>query len=447
MFAVKSTGWRSLASAAVLALFILVLSQSFPDAAEGPAFKWGFSERVRQTYISNAFDLSSGNDDDWSFFRVRSQLWCSYHPLEGVKLYAGLNNEHRHWMKSTRGYEDDDFEIDELIFENLYLSADRIGGSPVSIIAGRQNIMYGEGFLFMDGGPIDGSRTAYFNALRVKVTGEKRWVEAHLIMDPQRDDYLPVANSLRRDLVEYDERGAGIYYFDETQKDLRIEAYYVFKNEKDEDGIFPESDIHTAGGRLSGKLAERVSFAAEFAFQSGKRGSDERRAYGGYAHSTLTGPGSMRPRLTAGLIYLSGDDPESERHEGWDPLYSRWPKWSELYIYTQAAHERGVAYWDNLFSPNVRASADLIENITLEASLYWMFAPERDAGSLPFTADKDPIYGAGNNRGMLSIVKLKWKAKKYLSAHMLWERFAPGDFYNEEAEAADFLRWEIYFRY
>jgi len=28
-------------------------------------------------------------------------------------------------------------------------------------------------------------------------------------------------------------------------------------------------------------------------------------------------------------------------------LYSRWPKWSELYIYSQVP-EKGVAYWTNL---------------------------------------------------------------------------------------------------
>ena len=32
--------------------------------------------------------------------------------------------------------------------------------------------------------------------------------------------------------------------------------------------------------------------------------------------------------------------------ENWDPLFSRWPKWSELYIYTQF-RETGVAYWTN----------------------------------------------------------------------------------------------------
>ncbi len=33
---------------------------------------------------------------------------------------------------------------------------------------------------------------------------------------------------------------------------------------------------------------------------------------------------------------MSGDDPSTDDNEGWDPLFSRWPKWSELYIYSLA---------------------------------------------------------------------------------------------------------------
>ncbi|HSG29491.1 MAG TPA: alginate export family protein, partial [Candidatus Krumholzibacterium sp.] len=237
-----------------------------------PSFKWGFRERIRQAYIVNGFDLDGERADDRNYFRFRSQLWASWIPSDGVKLYLGLNNEHRHWLKSERGYEDEDFEIDELIVENLYVTLDRIGGSGFSVIAGRQNIRYGEGFLMLDGGPLDGSRTAYHNAVRVKRQCEKRSIEVHVLRNPSWDHYMPVINTQYKRLIEWDETGAGVYYIDDSMAGKRLEAYYFYKNEKHEDDLLPESDIHTVGARVTGSFREGMPWAAEFAFQAGDRG-------------------------------------------------------------------------------------------------------------------------------------------------------------------------------
>ncbi|MBN2184731.1 MAG: alginate export family protein [Candidatus Krumholzibacteriota bacterium] len=416
-------------------------------AGETDTFKWGFDERIRQTYIENGFDLWDDASDDWNFIRVRTRLWCQWKPAGGVILDAGLNNEHRHWFKSTRGYEDDDFEINELVFEKLCLSINDILGYPVSIIAGRQNIMYGEGFLFMDGGPLDGSRTGYFNAVRMRVEKDKRSFELHLLSDPSWDKYLPTLNCQRQPLIEYDETGAGIYYTDQSLEKHKIEGYYFYKNEKDEDGLVPESDIHTIGGRLSGKTGGCFSYASEWAFQLGGYGNADRKGFGGYLHGTFLSDSRMNPSLTVGVIYLSGDDPETEDYEGWDPLYSRWPKWSELYIYTLATTGKGVAYWENLFAPNIKLTLKPLEDMTAEASLYYMNSPEdppADGRDLPGLG---PVFGEGRVRGFLSAVKISYKMNKNISGHLLWERFDPGDYYNEGTDTANFLRWELFYNF
>ena len=97
-------------------------------AQDEPAFSWGFAERIRQEYLGNVYDLDAGNGDVTNYLRLRSQLQANWVPARGWKVGAVLNNEHRHWFKSTKGFEDEDFEIDEFIVENLYVSADRIGG-------------------------------------------------------------------------------------------------------------------------------------------------------------------------------------------------------------------------------------------------------------------------------------------------------------------------------
>jgi hypothetical protein len=405
-------------------------------------FSFGFRERLRQTYIKNGFDLNSDNADDWNFVRVRTQLWGKWRYRKGWEIHAGINNEHRHWFKSTRGYENRDFEINELVLENLYISADRIAGSPVSVKLGRQNIRYGEGFLMMDASPLDGSRTIYFNGIRVKTEMDGRVLEFHSVANPEWDRYLPVVNSLRRNLVERDERGAGIYYVDDALFDGRLESYYFFKSE-DTPGD-NRDEIHTMGGRVRGEYGEGGIYAAELAFQFGNRAGEKRRAVGGYAHSDYRLMLFMRPVLGAGMIYLSGDDPETAAFEGWNPLYSRWPKWSDLYIYTLASLGRGVAYWENLAAINLKLSLSPSENTAIDATVYYMTAPE---APLVDSSDPAPAVIGGSDRGILSILKFSWSYTEYLSGHLLWERFYPGNYYFDGADPADFLRCQFYFNY
>jgi hypothetical protein len=269
----------------------------------------------------------------------------------------------------------------------------------------------------------------------------------HFLKNPEWDHYLPVANCLYKPLVEYEETGAGLYYTDDSFAGRRIEAYYLFKNEKDEKDVLPESDIHTMGARVSGKHAERLEYAAEFAIQAGDRGGKLRKATGGYARAAWSFPIPFDPSVRGGVIYLSGDDPATGDYEGWNPLYSRWPKWSDLYIYTLAAHENGAAYWDNLMAPNLGVSIKPAGWITLDAAVYFMMAPEDDPDSAPGVSSLDPIFGDGDYRGTLSNIRLTWSAEKYFSGHLQWERFAPGDYYFGGADAADFLRCEFNFRY
>ena len=420
-----------------------VITAQFSDAlaSENSTFQYGFKERVRQTYLKNAFDLEDNKADDTNFIRVRSQLWGEWEPVEGWKLYTQVCNEHRHWFKSTKGYEDEDFKIDELILENLYIAIDRIGGSILSIKVGRQNIMYGESFLMMDGGPLDGSRTGYFNALRLKAETGKKYLEFHLVSDPTWDKYMPVLNSQHKNLIENDEKGAGVYYVDNSLTKKRIEGYYFYKCEN-----YPENgknNIHTTGARLSGEYSHDGSYAAEFALQLGDRFNHNRIGMGGYAHASYGFSTYLNPAISAGLIYLSGDNPKTDEYEGWNPLYSRWPKWSSLYIYPLASFERGVAYWENLIAVNIKLSVNPIDNVNIDASLYYMKAPENSEKGL----SSPIILGTGDERGLLSILKLKWAYTDYLSGHLLWEHFIPGDYYLDGVNPADFLRCELSFKY
>jgi hypothetical protein len=402
---------------------------------------WGFRFRLRETYIVNPFDLTYDNFDDWQFFRFRTQLWGAYIPRESWKIHAMLTNEHRRWLKPQDGPAGGGFTWGEAIFESLYIEGKTLGDTPYGFKAGRQNIFYGEGLICWDGGPLDGSRTAYFNALLLQGDWGKRRLDAHFISDPEKDEYLPVINSQDRPLIEWDEMGAGLYYTDESFDEARFEAYYFYKNEDDPDGVFPESDIHTIGARATGRSWDAFDFGLEFASQIGDRGEANRLAWGGYLWGKYNDPEDVIPLdLGIGGFILSGDKPGTDDYEGWNPVYSRWPKWSELYIYT-LVNERGVAYWENISSGWLNVAWNTHPRVQVDCKLYWMWALEQAPDP------ERPVFGEGKFRGMLSEIKLKWNWTDYLSGHFLWEALMPGDYYAEGSDYSHFLRCELYFKY
>ncbi|MCK4236734.1 MAG: hypothetical protein KAX38_06420, partial [Candidatus Krumholzibacteria bacterium] len=89
-------------------------------------------------------------------------------------------------------------------------------------------------------------------------------------------------NSRRRSLIEWDEKGAGLYFTEGSFSNTKIESYYFYKREKQQDGLVPETRLHTIGARISGSPADCFSFAVEGACQYGHRGNYDRTGFGGY---------------------------------------------------------------------------------------------------------------------------------------------------------------------
>jgi len=110
-------------------------------------------------------------------------------------------------------------------------------------------------------------------------------------------------------------------------------------------------------------------------------------------------------RLTLGSIRLGGDDPETENWEGWDPLFSRWPKWSFSYLYTLIQeHDGRVAYWSNFASLYAALTFNIKNRIDLIVTIHHLTAPELSNGTAPY------LNRTGKNRGTLFVTKT-WNEK------------------------------------
>lgn len=411
------------------------------NAAPAKRLSFYFWERIRQESWDNATSLDDADAASSAYMRLRTSLGARWLPGRAWELQLRLTNENRLYLapKSDPRLKKD-FDLHELFVDQLSLRWRNPGRLRLAVTMGRQDLMLGEGFLVMDGGPLDGSRSAYFNGLRLDYAPSSGSSLAFFfVRQPRTDTLLPVVNDQAQLLVEQEEQGVG-FYFSGTTKGTGLEAY-LFRKDAFAFGPLPGGALHVAGGRVVHPFSQKLSLTAEAALELGTLGARRRSGVGGYFHldhkSGLEFP--LPAQLTLGGIYLSGDDPASARHEGWDPAFSRWPKWSDSLIYLMARETR-VADWTNfvsiygqlLFEPFAKA----------KLSLAWHHL--RAAEMTPANA---VLSGAGRGRGELLILKIAYEIGGNLAGRLIWEHFRPGDFYRAGADPFHWVQFELFFRF
>ena len=443
----KKQEWRGLLI--LLALFAAhpAFAQSAPPAggqtepAKRPPFTFTFTERVRQETSDNVASLNDSLPESSSYVRFRTSFMGQWRPAGGFELGVRLTNENRYYFApKTDPKLHKNYDLNEVFFDDLYLKWTP-GKLPVTITVGRQDIQLGEGFLIYDGSPLDGSRSAYFNALRLDFAlDRKTTLTGFYVYEPKSDKYLPRIHDVGQPLVEQNEEGYG-FYLAGMAESWNYEAY-VFRKNIEVAGALPASRINTAGARLRMPFAETLSLTAEAALQTGSYGALDRLGWGGYFHlDWKTGAALPLPALfILGGIYLSGDDPSTaDTYEGWDPAFSRWPKWGESLVYLLARESR-VSYWSNFNSLYATAQFALADAVRLNLTWQHLGAGQR-------TAPTAFLSGQGTRRGDIGTAKLTYEINKNFQGHIVWDQFRPGDFYFPGAQSYAWVRFEVSVKY
>jgi len=402
------------------------------DDANESKCKINFTERFRFVGWDNTINLDDEAKDPYSFTRHRTSLDMHWLPSANFELGFKVTNEFRVYLSPK----DKDFDINEIFIDNLYLKWKNVASLPLTITLGRQNIVLGEGFVVQDPQPLTGSRSIYFNAARFDLSlGKNHSLTGFVTYVPETDNILPMINDLDQQLVEQAHTGIGLYYTGNF-KPGKLEGYLIHKKTDANDQRPVESNIETVGARFITQLCSRTSMTVEGAYQFGDYGDEDRSAFGGYFHLDYKVPASvpLLKTVTLGGILLSGDDPATAKQEGWDPVFSRWPKWSESYIYT-LVRENGVAYWSNLKSMYITLFSKFNDDISLKLSYFKLCALQYPTAIFP--------GGDGKDRGHLLIARLDIKINKHLDSHFVWEYFAPGNFYYDWADSCHWLRYEL----
>jgi len=402
-------------------------------------FRFGYTQRMRIETWDNTVSFDEDAGAGTSYFRNRTSFSVSWFPKAQFEFTARLTNEFKYYFVPENRH----FNGDEVFFDLLYLKLDTILSQPLNATLGRQNLAFGEGFLVADGGPLDGARSAYFNALRLDyILNNANAIAFFAMYQPVRDDYLPVINYRERDLVEKDEGGIGLYYTGKFSK-TGMDGYWLHKNTFNEEIDSPAERIDCIGARIMHPASKDLTITGEAAYQFGTRIGEELGAFGGYAYAEYaTGWPLHFPRsFTIGTIYLSGDDTNTGKAEGWDPLFSRWPKWSDSYIYAYI-WEGKVAYWSNINSYFFKTAADITEDLTFGFDFHHLLAPYGRSGLIP-----EDVADKNVKRGDLFIGRINYKLGKNATGHVIWESFKPGEYYFDDAHDYSWARMELMLKF
>ena len=147
--------------------------------------------------------------------------------------------------------------------------------------------------------------------------------------------------------------------------------------------------------------------------------------------------------------YESGDDPHSRgTDEGFDPLWGRWARWTELFtIFNVPGTGEGViGETTNLhrfgpgwtFSPTDRIECVLDYN--------FLFAATDSMAHAGPGGTRPAAFGDGRFRGQLITFWATAAITRHLKARLINEVFFPGNFYSDtRRETACFVRGELCF--
>lgn len=407
-------------------------------------FTFSFYHRFRIETWDNAVSLNDQAADAMTYTRNKTSVGLLWKTSDNLEIFGKLSNEFRVYL-APKGRT----ASSEIFVDNLYVRWNQKGGLPFVLTVGRQDIHLGEGFIVMDGQASSGSRSFYFNAVRLDLTPwENHTLTLYFGHVPRTDNLMPVVRLTDVDdqiLEEQAYRSIGAYYAG-TFPFAKIDAYFVRKDTDRNEWQPIESHLNTFGGRMVGRFSDQLTLTGEAAIQTGTlqdtslagEPSLNASGFGGQAHidySFIEETPFFRT-LSIGGIYLTGDDPSTpDKVEAWNPVHSRWPKWSESYIYTLIPENR-VAYWSNLNAVYLTLSGKIMENLGSNLSFYSLGAQH------PVPVKTFP-GGIGKSRGSLLIGKLLMTFSKQLSGHFVWEHFIPGDFYFSSAADYNWLRFEL----
>lgn len=422
----------------LLLLLLMVLLAVPAYAMQTPEIDLGGHVRFRGYSMENFWTFDSQDDtDNWSVFRLRTQLKAGTELGDNVSGFIRLTNQN---YSEGVTYDDEwekDNESNKIFVDNAYIDINNLFRLPLSLRLGRQDLMYGTGFVLFDGQSQYASTSIYFDG--IKLTWD--------ITDQTKLDllYMKDQENERADGFDDDITLSGGYLTAHCPIIGGQQEAYIL-NRSDEDF---GKDIWMYGLRLSDRFDCGLDYSGEIAYQGGEfnEGTDTDQDALGYKLETgYTFDIAVNPRFFLGYTSLSGDEPDTSDSEAWDVFYGGWPQFGDL-----------LAWSFVNIPPNVAAApvtgAQGIESVTGEANYTNLQMPKiglscklnKWFAQISYTMlkiDEVQTPGADDDFGDYYQMRAKYQYSKYLSFAGYAAMIEPGDAFAADANSSYETFWE-----
>jgi hypothetical protein len=384
---------------------------------------------------------------------MRIREWNTLAPYKWFAFNLRFTWEGRHYWKpaSKAGWDRSEIAFDNINFKFNFQQI------PATLVLGRQDIVFGEGWLVSDGTPLDGPRTTYFDAIRMTINLTKPNSVLDLVYIDQKASptmRLPPVFSQDKPLMEQNERGVIINYSCKANQRTTYEPYFIYKHNEATLPNGDKGDIFVTGIRFEYGSANNLSYRIDGAYQFGKRRNlvmfpnqeSELSAFGVNSRLTYNIQGHLQDRLWLGYSVLSGNDASSNHNHQFDPLWGRWAQYSELFPNElDRPGERS-----NLHRINLGHQFEPVGKFLVQTNYLAIFTyANRNSGIQGFSSN-------GKFKGHLFTALLKYQYNRFWSGLLLGEYFIPGNYYetpqgnqllSSRNKAAVFLRAQIIFTF
>jgi hypothetical protein len=428
----------------------LDLVDDWIDSTKAPVpwFRWGADLRIRDEYINSAglnnnSPLTGTKAPETNWQRIRTRWWSTITPVKNVDLNFRVEWEGRHY--SAPDTITPDWNKEQVTIDNANIKLTEVLDTPLTLTLGRQDILLGDGWLVMDGTPMDGSRTSFFDAARATYNFKEINTTADFIYINQTakgDALIEPLLDFHTNVIEQDEQGFIFWLTNKSIKNTELNGYYMYKDNERVAANGDNGHIHTFGARVAQQLDEHWKYRAEGAAEFGTRNGEDLLAFGFNSRLTYGFNDPNSNELRVSYEYLSGDNPDTKgTNEGWVSMWGRWPQWSDLYGYMMpGTGESRVYESSNLQRLSFGWSMKPTDKLTLSADYHLLFANQNpQEGKAGFSS-------GGAFRGELITLLATYQFSKHLKGHLLNEFFFPGNFYVAPRDnMATMLRGELFF--
>ena len=444
---------------------------------------FGGEVRLRGYDFQNFWTFDYQDDvDNFSTFRLKSSLYAKFTFDNDVSGFIQFTNQ---TYGDGVGLDGKGDNYDNKVFaDNAYINVKNLFTMPVDLRVGRQNLMYGSGFVLFDGQSQFASTSIHFDGVKLSVhLGDNAVLDGLYFKDQENDraDDYPETDDITL---------SGAYLTAHCPVvGGQQEIYALNKNDQGMD-----KSIWMYGLRLSDKLDCGLDYSGEIAYQTGDAGktyediddkdkpikdkctnepittceenSDgewekvptyeqktvmedhgDQEALGYKLQLGYTVDVVAKPRFFIGYASLEGDESGNGDYDGWDSFYGGWPQFGDLLSWVYVNNIPPNKIVKNPMGSTV--GEDAYTNLNLAtagiSTSYEKFFCQASYTQLKF--DENIDYG--DDFGDYYQLKASYKYTKNLSFSMYAAMIDPGRAFERQGmtdEAYEFY-WETRLRF